>query len=120
MDKINLKVKLYLENEEDKFMGIGVLWLLQGVERFNSLRAAANDMGISYSKAHKMIVNLETALGQSVLERQQGGSERVGARLTDFGKNFIIIYDEFQKKCKSLLDKPFEEFNCNLQALLQQ
>ena len=31
MDKINLKVKLYLENEQDKFMGIGVLWLLQKV-----------------------------------------------------------------------------------------
>ena len=29
MSDYNLKVKLYVENEDDKFMGIGVLWLLK-------------------------------------------------------------------------------------------
>ncbi len=54
MEKINLKVKLYLENEQDKFMGIGVLWLLQKVQECGSLRAAALDLGISYSKAFRL------------------------------------------------------------------
>ena len=53
MDAMNLKVKLYLENGNDKFMGIGVLWLLQKVRECRSLREAAQEMGISYSKAFR-------------------------------------------------------------------
>ena len=47
MDNINLKVKLYLEDEQEKFMGIGVLWILQRIPSCGSLRAAAAEMGIS-------------------------------------------------------------------------
>ncbi len=118
MDAMNLKVKLYLENENDKFMGIGVLWLLQKVKECRSLREAAAQMGISYSKAFRMVRNLETALGAEVLERRKGGSERSGASLTLFGEQFIVLYDEFQKECKGLLRAPFEEFSEKLNELL--
>ncbi len=118
MDAMNLKVKLYLENENDKFMGIGVLWLLQKVKECRSLREAAAEMGISYSKAFRMVKNLESALGEDVLERRRGGSDRSGASLTPFGEEFIILYDEFQKKCKGLLKEPFSEFSDKLNELL--
>ena len=118
MDAMNLKVKLYLENENDKFMGIGVLWLLQKVKECRSLREAAAEMGISYSKAFRMVKNLELALGEDVLERRRGGSDRSGASLTPFGEEFIILYDEFQKKCKGLLKEPFSEFSDKLNELL--
>ena len=38
---MNLKIKIYLEDGSGKFMGIGVLWLLQALEGETSLRAAA-------------------------------------------------------------------------------
>ncbi len=118
MDAMNLKVKLYLENENDKFMGIGVLWLLQKVKACRSLREAAAEMGISYSKAFRMVKNLEAALGADVLERRRGGSERNGASLTPFGEEFIVLYDEFQKECKELLKEPFSDFSDKLNELL--
>ncbi len=119
MDAMNLKVKIYLENEQDKFMGIGVLWLLQKVKECRSLRAAATEMGISYSKAFRMVKNLESALGVEVLERRRGGVERSGASLTGFGERFITLYDSFQRSCKGLLEKPFEAFRLQLEELVK-
>ena len=120
MDNINLKVKLYLENDQKKFMGIGVLWILQRIEDCGSLRAAATDMGISYSKAFRMIETLESTIGVPVLERHKGGMQRSGANLTPFGKAFIALYDDFQKNCKVLLEKPFEKFSEELSALVSE
>ena len=118
MDKINLKVKLYLENEQDKFMGIGVLWLLQKVQQCGSLRAAALDLGISYSKAFRMVENLESSLGKAVISRKKGGMQRSGASLTPFGQEFIVLYDKFQRKCKTLMEEPFEEFTKELKTMI--
>lgn len=117
MDDYSLKVKLYLEDSQEKFMGIGVLWLLQKIEECGSLRSAAINLGISYSKAFKMIENLESALGQRVLERKRGGSCRKGASLTPFGVQFVSLYDGFQKQCKDLLKEPFDDFMKNLTVL---
>lgn len=120
MDNINLKVKLYLENDQKKFMGIGVLWILQRIEDCGSLRAAATDMGISYSKAFRMIETLESTICVPVLERHKGGMQRSGAKLTPFGKAFIALYDDFQKNCKVLLEKPFEKFTEELSSLVSK
>lgn len=114
---MNLKVKLYLENQDDKFMGIGVLWLLKAIEKNSSLRSAASELGISYSKAFNMIKNLENSLGKDILERKKGGQDRAGSTLTPFAVKFIALYDSFQSECKSLLNKPFEKFTKELEKL---
>jgi len=119
MDNVNLKVKLYLESDKGKFMGIGVLWLLEKVKSCGSLRSAAAELGISYSKAFRMVQNLETELGVEVLERKRGGMQRSGATLTRFGEDFICLYDTFQRECKVLLDKPFYDFGKKLDSMLE-
>ena len=120
MDNINLKVKLYLEDEQEKFMGIGVLWILQRVPVCGSLRAAAAEMGISYSKAFRMIEKLESTLRKPVLERHRGGMQRNGAKLTPFGQEFILLYDDFQRTCKSLMEEPFRKFTDELSGLVSK
>lgn len=114
---LNLKVKLYLQNGEEKFMGIGVLWLLNKVEELHSLRAAAQDLGISYSKAYNMVKNLEKALNKTILVRQKGGQNRNGAVLTPFAKDFLKLYEDFQKECKDLVKQPFDKFQKDLAQL---
>ena len=118
MDNLNLKVKLYIQNGSEKFMGIGVLWVLQKTQELGSLRAAANDLGISYSKVYRMIVNLEKNLGARVIERRKGGADRSGATLTEFGIRFAEMYDTFQKECKALLDPEFAKFTVLMRELV--
>ena len=91
---MEIKTKVYVVNEEgEKFMGIGVLWLLNEIEKQGSLLAAAKKLKISYSKAYSMIQNLEKELKLSVIERKKGGSEHVGSSLTPFGQKFLSLYD---------------------------
>ena len=118
MEDLNLKVKLYIQNGDEKFMGIGVLWVLQKTRELGSLRAAANDLGISYSKVYRMIVNLEKNLGARVLERRKGGADRSGASLTEFGVRFAEMYDGFQRECKALLDPEFAKFTETMRGLV--
>ena len=118
MGDINLKVKLYVQNGKEKFMGIGVLWVLQKTKELGSLRAAATDLGISYSKVYRMIVNLEKNLGARVIDRRKGGSDRSGATLTEFGEKFTEMYDRFQTECKALLDEPFVKFTAEMNGLI--
>ncbi len=120
MENINLKLKIYLEDSRDKFMGIGVLWLLRKMEQNMSLRAAANDLGISYSKAFRMVENLESALGMKVLDRKKGGSSRGGASLTDFGREFIVLYDDFQRECKEIIRPRYAKFCSDLQETISR
>lgn len=118
---MELKSKLYLVDEEgNKFMGIGVLWLLERVSEHNSLRKAALSLGISYSKAFSMIQNLERSLGVAVLNRRKGGANRDGATLTEFASQFLALYRKFEQQAKERLIEPYAQFQKELGVLLDQ
>ena len=118
---MDVKTKLYLINADgEKFMGIGVLWLLQRVDSEGSLRAAATSMGVSYSKAYAMVRNLERQVGIPVVDRKKGGASRDGSSLTAFGRRFIALYSEFQTKAKMQLVEPFDNFTVSFDHLLHE
>jgi len=117
---MEIKTKLYLVNGDgEKFMGIGVLWLLEHVGTAGSLRAAASALGISYSKAYAMVKNLEDQLGLPVVERKRGGASHEGSSLTEFGYRFITLYKAFQAEAKERLVEPFGSFTRDFEQLLK-
>ncbi len=117
---MELKVKLYLVDDEgEKFMGIGVLWLLEELAKCGSLRQAALNMDISYTKALTMINRLEDKLGRPVIERKKGGQERGGATLSPFGLKFIELYNSFQEEAKRRTEEPYRAFVRELGTLLE-
>ena len=108
---MNVKLKISLTNENgEPFMGIGLVWLLQGIKKHNSISSAAKDMNLSYAKAIKMLNWLEKNLGEKVITRKHGGNERSGAELTTFGEKYIKRYDAFQKKIKKYAENEFKKF----------
>ncbi len=118
---MDLKTKIYLVNSEnEKFMGIGVLWLLEEVKKHSSLRAAATEIGISYSKAYSMINVLEDSLGKIILVRRRGGYSRHGAYLTEFGEDFLKAYKSFHQEIKEVTKEPYEKFNDDIDLLLNE
>lgn len=114
---MNVNSKIYLEKDGTKFMGIGVLWLLENIKNNGSLRAASLEMGISYTKAYGMISGLEKALGKQIVIRKKGGSGREGLSLTDFALEFMNLYDSFQKECKNTIENSFSGFMEKLNKL---
>ena len=111
-----LKTKLYLADREgNQFMGIGVLWLLQHIDSFGSIRKAAAQMHLSYAKAHRMLTDLEKHLNIRVVDRRKGGDRREGASLTAAGRSFMEAYNHFQMKVKQQSEPLFEEFKRELE-----
>ena len=118
---MELKTKIYLLNDDgDKFMGIGVLWLLNEVMKTQSLHKAAKNLDISYTKAFNMVKHLESALGKEVLSRKKGGANREGATITEFGKEFLSLYDEFQKQAKECINGTYQNFKEKLSLLMEE
>lgn len=118
---MDLKTKIYLINSEnEKFMGIGVVWLLEEIKKHSSLRAAAAEIGISYSKAYSMIDMLERSLGKIILVRRRGGYSRKGAYLSEFGEDFLKAYKIFHQEIKEITRDPYEKFNDEVDSLLKK
>jgi molybdate transport system regulatory protein len=117
---INLKVKISLiNNKNESFMGIGLVWLLERIKKFRSIRLAAKDMGMSYMKAHGILNRLERNLSQPILIRRRGGYDRGGAKLTDFAEKFIAEYDKHREQVHAYAVKEFSMFLKRLNRLRQ-
>ncbi len=103
-----MRVFLY-DEEGNKFFGEGPCRLLHGVEKTGSLRAAAADMGLAYSKALMMIRRAEGVLGFSLTETTIGGKGGGGSRLTQEGKKFLQQYETYRDTCYQAGDRIYRE-----------
>ena len=118
---MKIKVKLSIVNEkDDPFMGIGIVWLLQRIRSFGSIKKAAEDMNMSYVKAHRILNKCEEELGEKLLIKSIGGNTRGGARLTDFAECFIEKYCLFQESVKGFAEREFGKFHTDIDRLIKK
>ncbi len=90
---------IFLYEKDQKFFGEGPCRLLHGIEENGSLRSAAAQMGLSYSKALGMIHRAEKVLGFSLTEKTIGGKGGGGSRLTKEAKEFLGKYETYRNAC---------------------
>lgn len=90
---------LFLDDQGQKFFGEGPCRLLRGVEETGSLRAAAMQMGMSYTKALKLLRNAENALGCRLTMRAAGGRDGGGSTLTPEGEEWLKRYEAYRDAC---------------------
>ena len=86
-----IRVYLYDENGE-RFFGEGPLRLLHAVEETGSLRSAAAQMGLSYSKALRLVQHAEKELGFALTCKTIGGRGGGGSTLTAEARQFLERY----------------------------
>lgn len=91
-----------------KCFGPGVAALLHGVERLGSLRAAAQDMGMAYSKAWRILREAEDQLGFKLLASSAGGRNGGGARLTPEGERFLAAYEAWTAALRAQAESLFQ------------
>ena len=108
---MELKTKTIILQDGRKFMGEGVLWLMEGIDETGSLLAAAKRMGLSYSKARTMMERLEKETGRCMIRRRKGGASHQGAELTSFAKGYISLYRELDKAVREDAEKRFASFS---------
>jgi len=92
--------KVYLlDDAGQRFFGDGPCRLLRLVEKTGSLRAAAEEMGMAYTKAMKLLKQAEAAVGQPLTERVIGGAKGGGSVLTRAGKELAKKYEAYREAC---------------------
>ena len=101
---MRLVYKIWLDRNGKAF-GDGPYELLKRVEETHSLHRAAGQMGMSYSKAWRLIGSMEKKLGFVLIERTVGGPSGGGSRVTPQGKELMRRYGLFQKDVKTALEK---------------
>ncbi len=118
---MELDTKLYLVDDSgEKFMGIGVLWLLENIGEEQSLRAASMKMNLSYSKAYNMLKKLEKEVGRPFVSRKRGGASREGVELTPFARRYMDLYRNFQEKAKKAALVEYNRYKEELAFLLKE
>jgi molybdate transport system regulatory protein len=100
--------KVWLDNNGKAF-GDGPYELLRRVEKEMSLHQAANQMGMSYSKAWQLIRTLEKRLGFPLIERKVGGQSGGGSRVTPQGRDLMDHYDRFRRDVNKGLEKIYQK-----------
>lgn len=93
---------------ERSFWGPGVAQLLHGIAEKHSLRAAAQQMDMSYSKAWKIIHEAEKGLRFKLIEASAGGMQGGGSRLTPKGEALLRAYEQMSDELKRTAQQEFE------------
>lgn len=83
-----------------KCFGPGIAMLLERVETLHSLRSAAMDMDMAYSKAWTILRNAERGLGFKLLHSKTGGKNGGGAVLTEEGRAMLSAYRAYEAALK--------------------
>lgn len=93
-----VRVFLY-DDEGNRFFGEGPYRLLCKVDELGSLKKAADEMGMAYTKALVMVKRAEGQLGFLLTEKTIGGKNGGGSRLTFQAKEFLKKYETYRDAC---------------------
>lgn len=105
---MRLLYKIWLDHRGRAF-GDGPARLLDGVEEWGSLRKAAQELGMSYNKAWRILHAAEERLGFALLDRSVGGSLGGGSHLTAEARDLVRRYRAVASDADEALEAVFRE-----------
>ena len=92
---------------DEKCFGPGVAALLNLVKTCHSLRAAAMEMGMAYSKAWTILKTSENELGFKLLHSTTGGRHGGGASLTPEAERLLTAYRTLETEVNAYSQERF-------------
>lgn len=101
---------VFTDDNGIKFFGEGPCQLLRGVEKTGSLRAAAMEMNMAYSKATKLMKQAESSLGFPLTTRCTGGKDGGGSVLTIEGAQWLRQYEAYRNACIQVNQELYRQY----------
>lgn len=83
--------------------------LLEAIDAAGSIRAAAEQLKITYNLAWHRLDEMEQAVGVRLVERQRGGSGGGSARLTAAGRDYLARFTRFAAEADALIARCFTD-----------
>lgn len=113
-DKLQYHNKISLIYD-DKAIGPGILRILELVKETGKLSQTYRIMGISSSKAWRIIKKAEEDLGTKLISTSSGGRGGGGSQLTTEGEEFLKRYKSFTSEVDEKIAELFKKhFDCDI------
>lgn len=91
-------VRVWIERGGRALLGKGRLELLEGIDRWHSISAAARRLNVSYRQAWLLVRSVNEAAGEPLVVAATGGSQGGGARLTPLGRWAVTVFRDLQER----------------------
>lgn len=101
------RLNLWLENDGEVVFSIWRMRLLQAVADTGSISGAAAALDVHYRTAWQKINEMETRLGQKLLETQVGGQHGGGAQLTPLALALLAAFAQISQELEQQLGERF-------------
>ncbi len=103
--------KVWLSSPDGEgILGDGRLTLLKTIDKVGSIRAAANELKISYRKAWGNLKKAESLLNFTLIETSRGGKTGGKTILTQEAKTLIDAYEAFYEEFNLAAGKVIKDF----------
>jgi len=97
--------RLWLEKEGELYMGMGRAILLERIDQYGSIAAAARSMNLGYRNAWLWIEALNRLAPSPLVEKSIGGVGGGNAYLTEEGKKAVKQYRKLKDKFEEFLEQ---------------
>jgi molybdate transport system regulatory protein len=115
--RVRLAHRIWLQDAGIPVFGAGISELLARVEATGSLRQAASDMGMAYSKAWQILRRAEEHLGFKLMSRRTGGKGGGCSTVSDEGRWLVRAFDALTNEAEPLLAELFDRHFSDLSGL---
>lgn len=92
-----LRLRIRVLREGEILLGPGKADLLDAIRRRGNLKAASDELEMSYMRAWKLVQLMNRAFREPLVHTERGGAERGHAALTDMGKAVLEAYREMER-----------------------
>lgn len=105
--RTSVRSKVWFVLGSNHIFGSGLARLLADIERFGTLREAAEVGRVSYRHAWDMIKHAEVHIGNKLILPQAGGRGGGGSTLSAEGKRFLHLFQSLNKEVAEFADERF-------------
>jgi len=103
--KYTIEIRVWIEEADGPFLGIGKIWLLENIKKTGSITNAAKEMKMAYRQAWQLVEEMNQRAESPLVEKLLGGKGGGGARLTLAGEKAINVFYEVEKRIKDFAQK---------------
>ena len=98
-----------VRDDDTILLGPGKADLLDAIARTGSIRAAAESLEMSYMRAWNLVKTMNAAFRSPLVEKERGGAEQGGARLTERGERILTLYRRMEEKAAKAIEPLWEK-----------
>lgn len=100
-----MDIRVRIRREQEPVFGSGICMLLRKTELHQSLKAAADEMGMNYKKALHIVRRAEEFYGEALLLRNTGGTGGGGSHPTPLGLELMNQFEQLEAELMRHVEK---------------